>query len=256
MMPRSVPKAFQTVTHLGAPVRVFSPWRAVLPWLAFPLYCAVPVLVVWKLGVVGADRLAPRLWLGLGVVWLLQWVGVAAITGRRLRDRAVVYEEGFARRDGKEVKAYRWEDVRQVSLSPRNRWRSSYGYRIAMAGGEGLDLMQSPHSLGKAIREQTFALRRERLTKAFEDGKALDFGGVTVSKAGGVRRGDEAHPWGDVRRMTVHAGELVCSMTDDSLLHTSTISCPLGLIPDPDVLLGLARSMGVEADLEAVKRLA
>ncbi|MBM3476720.1 MAG: hypothetical protein FJX75_25895 [Armatimonadetes bacterium] len=251
MKPARVPEGFQGITHLGAPVRVFSPCRAALPMLVIPVLWVAVLGLIWNVGREAPGGFPPKLWALLGV-WLvvmgvLGWLGL-----RRLREWAVVYEEGFARLDAGGLRAWRWEDVRQVVLVPGE---SSCGHRIETAEGQELSLPGAPDALGKTIRDQTFALRQQRLAQAFEHGEALDFGRFTVSRGQGVRYADQVHAWGDVRSMGLRSGQLVISMKDDSFFHAGGASCALSLIPNPDVLLDLARSLGVEADPEAVHRL-
>ncbi len=245
-----VPKAFQGVTHLGAPVRVFSPWRNAVTYLAIPVLFLALGGLFWRIERSDGKALPGWLWGGLGL-WLLLTGGLAFWQLRRLT-WGVVYENGFARSRGGQVSAFRWEDVVSVTIFPVS---GRYCHRVEAATGDRLAFTGNPDYMGQMVRDRSFPARRQRLGEAFDRGDVVEFGELTIRRPEGIRSGDRGFLWEQIKSLRVRLGSVVLSMHDDSFLHARGPSWAIHRIPNLDVLLDLAHEAGIEASRDAVSSL-
>jgi len=245
-----VPKAFQGITHLGAPVRVFSPWRNAVVVLVIPVLFLALAGLLWRVAQSDGRPLPGWLWGGLGF-WLLLTGGLAFWQLRRLT-WGVIYENGFAHSRAGQVRAFRWEDVVSITIFPV---RGRYCHGVEAATGDRLTFTGNPDHMGKMVRDSSFPARCRRLGEAFERGDVVDFGRLTISRAEGIRSGDTVFPWHQIRSLRTRRGSVVLSMKDDSFFQAGGASWAVPSIPNPDVLFDLAHEAGADASREAVTAL-
>jgi hypothetical protein len=245
-----IPRAFQGITHLGAPVRVFSPWRNAVTYLAIPVLFLALGGLFWRIERSYGTPLPGWLWGGLGL-WLLLTAGMVFWHLRRLT-WGVIYENGFARSRGGRVSAFRWEDVVRVTMFPV---RARYCHRVEAATGDQLTFTGNPDYMGRMVRDRSFRARRQRLGEAYNRGDAVNFGRLSISRGEGVLSGDKVFPWGKVKSISVRAGWAVLSMKDDSFFHAGGANWAIPQIPNLDVLLDVAREEGVDASRDSVTAL-
>lgn len=247
---RQVPKAFQGITHLGAPERVFSPWRNAVTYLAIPVLFLALGGLFWRLERSDGEPLPAWLWGGLGF-WLLLTAGLAFWQLRRLT-WGVIYENGFAYTRGGQLSAFRWEDVVSIMIFPV---RGRYCHRVEAATGDQFAFTGNPDYMGQVVRDRSFPARRQRLGEAFNRGDTIDFGRLSISRGEGVRSDDKVFAWGEIESLRCRLGSVVLSMKDDSFFHAGGASWAIPQIPNLDVLLDKAREMGVEASRDSVTAL-
>jgi hypothetical protein len=247
---RQVPKPFQGITYLGAPERVFSPWRNAVVHLIIPVLFLALGGLFWR--VERSDGTSWPAWLrgGLGF-WLLLTAGLAFWQLRRLT-WGVIYENGFAYTRKGQLSAFRWEDVVSITIFPV---RGRYCHRVEAATGDQFAFTGNPDYMGQMVRDRSFPARRQRLGEAFNRGDTIDFGRVSISRGEGVRSDDTVFPWGEIKSISVRPGSVVLSMKDDSFFHAGGANWAIHRIPNLDVLLGMAREMGVEASRDSVTAL-
>jgi hypothetical protein len=246
-----VPRGFEAITHLGTPVRVFSPWRNAVVYVTIPLLLLALGGLLWRVDESGGTPLPGWVW-GMVGFWGAISVALAFYGYRRLRVWGVVYENGFAYTRGGPVMAFRWDDVVSVTLLPV---RARYCHRVETVTGDRLLFDGNPDTMGRMVRDESFPARRRRLGEAFGRGDTVDFGRLSISRDGGTCSGDRVFPWGRMKGLRVRLGLLVLSMEDDSFLHAGGGNWALPLITNLDVLLDLAHEAGVDASRESVTEL-
>ncbi len=246
-----VPRAFRGITHLGAPVRVFSPWRNAVVLLAPALLFLGVLGLLWRVNQSDGVPFSGAMWGALGL-WTAISVGFGYIGIRRLKVWGVVYEDGFGYSRGGQVMAFRWEDVVTVSLLVAYQ---HYCHAVETATGDRFASDGNPDRMGKMMRDRSFPVRRQRLGEAFERGDTVDFGPLTITRAEGIRSGDKVFPWHQIKSLRIRSGAVVLSMKDDGFFHAGGINWAVPQIPNLDVLLDLAREAGVDASRDSVTAL-
>jgi len=156
----------------------------------------------------------------------------------------VVYQDGLAFRTGKEVHAWRWEDVAAIVS---NVWFSGshliiteHEYTLIKTSGEKVILDDGLKDIEAAvapIKRAVFARLWPPLAQAYGAGQALTFGPVTLHKPEGIQVDGKPLAWSTILEIKTERGRLSVTLRD-SKKHEARVSA----IPNVELaarLLGL-----------------
>ncbi|HEX2979998.1 MAG TPA: DUF6585 family protein [Anaerolineaceae bacterium] len=180
-------------------------------------------LILWLLALIFSIRAAR--------VWRL-WVGV--------------YECGLVERNGRNRRAWRWEEIRamkvliyapfsrglnpgkfaQIELTRQNSERMILDDRLA-----GLD------ALLEQIRAKTLPMIFERSERAFTAGQPVEFGVISISRENGLEIGKTLYGWQAIHAVEVNEGNLVLRIANEK--KARWVKVPVVKIDNLDVLLTL-----------------
>ena len=154
-----------------------------------------------------------------------------------------VYDRGFAVRDRKGIRPWRWEEVVSLTAAVTRHYTNgiytstTHVYTLYNRQNERLafnDIYVKVEELAKAIEEHIFPLLYGRAADQYNTGQLLVFGPVAVSKAG-IQIGKKTYPWQDVKEVSIHQGILKVSKKDGGWFSGASASA--ALIPNLRVLL-------------------
>jgi hypothetical protein len=154
-----------------------------------------------------------------------------------------VYEKGFAVRDRKGVKSWRWEDVVSLTSAVTRHYTNgvytgtTHVYTLYNRQNERLvlnDVFTKIEEVAKNIEQSIFPLLYGRAADQYNAGQTLVFGPVAVSK-GGIMIGKKTYPWQEVKEVSIHQGILKVSKKDGGWF--SGASATAASIPNLRVLL-------------------
>ncbi len=256
-----IPKAFASVTELGAPQRYF-------PIKALKRTGPLTALIIFLLGA------SLILLYGLYVTYVayqqhgpamiddnLIWPAVIAFTlfffgliagGLALADwkkGVALYEKGFAMRNQKGIRSWRWEDIAAIMAAVTRRHvlgiyiGTAHLYTLYDQQNKQLvldDTYGRVEELAKVIEECTFPLLYGRAADQYNAGRTLVFGPVAVSK-GEICLGKKTYPWTEVKGVSVQRGSLKIAKKDGN--GQSGASAEVADIPNVSVLLAVIDQM-------------
>jgi len=165
-----------------------------------------------------------------------------------------LYDQGFAVRDRKGIRSWRWEDVTSLTAAVTRHYTNgiytgtTHVYTLYNRQNGRLvlnDIYVKVEELAKAIEECIFPLLYGRAADQYNTGQMLIFGPVAVSKAG-IQIGKKTYPWMDVKQVSVQRGILKVAKKDGGWF--SGTSAATASIPNPRVLLAIIHQVvGVKA---------
>ncbi len=226
--PLNLPDAFRSVIGLGAPEEIFpvksknrigSLIGAVIFLAAGGLAVVFAFVNAYNASrrygpAVFATRLMGPLAFGvvLGAVGI--WAAWAAYTN--WNRMVVCYTHGLAVRDRKGVRFWRWEQIQLLYRSVVKHYTNgiytgtTHRYTIVLEQGgreKFDDRYQNVEKLGDNLQTRTFDHLYARAVEAYNAGRKLQFGRVTVDKQG-ITVGKKAYPWASVGRVSINRGVL------------------------------------------------
>jgi hypothetical protein len=251
-----IPETFQSVIGLGQPKKVFQAGcvntASTFASAAFIGFIALLMVVLAVASAFGEDpNLLASLCLGGMGLAILVYIAFQFLRSFRwLRTAAVLYDGGFALSSGGEPPTLiAWNDVqgltakitqtnlygfirvnRECKYTIDTRQKGSVGIQTPMGGVE---------KLYQAIREKVMPRIIASLRPQFQEGRPIDFGPVSVSKAEGIHTKNRTIPWNAIRRVQVVNGAF--SVTPKSGGLTGSIWILAGAIPNLDALLAICQ---------------
>ena len=167
---------------------------------------------------------------------------------------AAVFERGFACRDRKGIKAWRWEDVVSLTAAVTRHYTNgiytgtSHVYTLFNRQNERLvlnDVYAKVEELAKAIEQNIYPALYERAAGLYNSGQVLTFGPVAISKSG-IQIGKKTYPWTDVQQVSIQKGVLRVSQKGGGWF--SGASAMAASIPNLGVLLSIIdQTVGIKA---------
>jgi hypothetical protein len=165
-----------------------------------------------------------------------------------------VFEGGFACRDRKGVKAWRWEDVASLTAAVTRHYTNgiytgtTHVYTLFNRQNERLvlnDAYVKVEALAKSIEQSVYPMLYQRAAGLYNAGQVLTFGPVAISK-GGIQIGKKTYPWAEVNQVSIHQGILRVSKKDGGWF--SGASAMASSIPNLSVLLSIIdQTVGIKA---------
>jgi hypothetical protein len=155
----------------------------------------------------------------------------------------VLYDNGFAYRDRKGVRAWRWEQVDSLRAAITRHYTNgiytgtTHVYTLFNQQGEKLvlaDQITKVEELAQVIEESIFPRLYEQAARQYNNGETIAAGPVLVSKAG-IQIGKKNYPWVEVDGVSIHQGFLKVSRKDGGWF--SGASAAAATIPNLRVLL-------------------
>lgn len=255
---QDIPKQFSPLTHLGEPVEVFKAKASltlqiiltVVFFLVFGGFLFYALYVLYDMWTskyyfpVIFDTILP--WLIIAAVAFL--IGAVILWGiyTSRKKGAVVYAGGFAYSDRKGVKAWRWDQVQEVTANiVRNYTNGIYvgtthTYTLFDTQGEKLvinDAFKDVENFYTHLQNNSLQIRYKRLADRYNQGQEVPFGPVSISKQNGLRINKKVYPWDTIEQVTIDKG--VLSVKKKAGGWFSGASATSGTIPNLHVLLSI-----------------
>ena len=168
---------------------------------------------------------------------------------------AALYERGFALRDRKGLRQWRWDEIVSMTASVTRHYMNgiytgtTHTYFLIDRKDQRLvlsDVYSRVEELAQAIQEAIFPLLYERAAQEFNSGQKLAFGQAVISKDG-FQVGKKTYPWSEVQQVSIRQGMLKVSKAGGGWLSGSSL--PASLIPNLNVLLSLIyQVVGLKVD--------
>jgi len=160
--------------------------------------------------------------------------------------RVLVFKDGIAEVTRNKTTVMRWDDVDSVLqkvTSRRNRSGKetgrSYRYTVRDKAGQSLILSgtyKNIETLGNTIQTEVSKRLLPKYTGTYNSGGKVDFGQVSVSKAG-LSNGSKTIAWSDIEQVALNQGQWVVrqkgqwqSLTTQTAAQTPNLPVMLNLI--------------------------
>ncbi|MBI3160731.1 MAG: hypothetical protein HYZ26_14120 [Chloroflexi bacterium] len=223
----AVPKRFERVQGLGAAVEVFA--GKVTGWSWF----GVAVFALAGLGALGGAALV--FWNKWGIYYyavVLKEAGLWAAGAlvafalaagslwgifRTRKLGAVLYANGFAHSSVKGITAWPWDQVEYTVATVTRHYTNrvytgtSHVYTLWNAKNEKVilnDQLLDVERLYDHIEKQTFPRLYRQAADRYNSGQPVQFGQVTISKAGGLQVGKKQYAWDEIEEVRIEKGFL------------------------------------------------
>lgn len=156
-----------------------------------------------------------------------------------------VYELGFAIRDRKGIRIWRWEEVISLTSAVTRHYTNgiftgtTHVYRLFNRQNQRLvlnDIYTKVEELAKAIQDGIFPILYDRAAQQYNAGQILAFGPVVISKDG-IQIGKKTYPWTEVQQVSIHRGILKVSKKGGGWFSGASASA--SVIPNLNVLLNI-----------------
>jgi hypothetical protein len=252
------PEAFSsTVSDLGAPRRYFPvrKFNRAGCLVSFFSFISGSILVfLYGLYVAraayqrhGFIMIEEKLMLPVIIAFAMLVLGLAA--GRSAyvnwKKGVAVYDRGFAVRDRKGIRIWRWEEI--VSLTADVTRHHTAGiyigtkhvYHLYNRQNQHLvlgDLYTKMEELAEVIQDAIFPILYDQAAQKYNSGQWLIFGPVAISKAG-IQIGNRNYPWTEVQQVSIQRGILKVSKKGGGWFSGASASA--SVIPNLNVLLAL-----------------
>jgi hypothetical protein len=256
-----IPSEFTHHVNLGSalsyyPVTILKRWGNLAFCICFLVGSALSLLyglydtwlAVQKNGPALIDDRLP-LPLGLSILFFILGAVAGWSAFTNWNKAAVVYERGFAWRDHKGVRAWRWEEVQAITAAITRHYGIdiytgiSHIYTVFNRQNQRVvltDALINVARLGDEIEQNTYPTLYDRASSLFNAGQELPFGPVVISKAG-IIVGRRSSPWSEVREIAIRKGLLRVSKTESGWFNGAV--APTSKIPNLRVLLNILQQM-------------
>jgi hypothetical protein len=253
-----IPEAFSEVFGLGVPVAVYSVKKSsrwgmfvimlllctgsgvALLWGAYNAYTRYlrygPAIVVSSLTVP---------WIVAGVLFFVALM-LAWSVFNNWKKAAVVYQNGLAYRDRKGMRAWRWDEFGSMTSAVTKHYTNgiytgtTHTYTLTKRNGESFklnDTITEVEKLANEIRQHIFPLLYDLYAQAYNQGQALIFGPVKLSKAEGIRIGKKVYAWNEIEQVAIQKG--ILSVKKKGGRWFSGANAAAASIPNLEVLLSI-----------------
>jgi hypothetical protein len=141
--------------------------------------------------------------------------GWAAFTAfGRIGQKLLLFAHGFVLQTRRRTETLSWEEIAAVSVYSKKmlgRPDKTADTFLTLTDREGKKLVltdfEDMMDLVREISEETLGVMLPRLRQQLERGKVIDFGGISVTKAG-IERKEDFAPWAKVTRIWVQGGSI------------------------------------------------
>jgi hypothetical protein len=252
-----LPEAFSSLASLGGVVDFF-PLRKGRRWasLVLALVLLIGSVGILLYGVYVAD-LGWRRYGAAVVEEALFWPLVAAaglflsslifagVTYANWIKAIVLYQNGFAYKDHRGLRLWRWKDVAALRMAVTRHdvfginTGATHVYTVENRNGSRLalnDAFSRVEELARVIEEKTFPSLFEQASQQYNAGRNLTFGPVMVNQAA-IQIGKKSYAWGEVQQVAVQRGYLHIARKEGGLF--SGAKTALAGIPNLRVLLSI-----------------
>lgn len=171
---------------------------------------------------------------------------------------AVLFQNGFTYFNGRKATSFKWDEITSVTQAVTQM--SYYGVipagsikKFSIEGPAGTLKMDGTLSkvdgLLTEIRKNSYPCRFERQMQELEGGKTLQYGPLSISKAGGIEMKNKKIAWADIADMRIQNGNLEIVSRQKGLFKN--ISTPVGKTSNIDVFIGVSQAMAQQANQAA-----
>lgn len=252
-----LPVAFSSLSSLGGVVDFF-PLRKGRRWasLVLALVLLIGSVGILLYGVYVADlgwRRYGAAVVGETLFWPLVFAAglfllsivFAWITYANWGKAIALYQNGFAYKDRRGLRLWRWKDVAALRMAVTRHdlfginTSDTHAYTLENRNGGRLVLNDSfcrVEEMARVIEEKTFPSLFEQATQQYNTGRNLTFGPVMVNKAG-IQIGKKNYAWGEIQPVTVRRGYLHIARKEGGLFDAAKTA--LAGIPNLRVLLSI-----------------
>lgn len=255
---QDIPKQFKKLSGLGKPTRVFKAKTSLKSQILVASFLLLTsgglfsyaLLISYEMWIsnyyytVILERIAP--WLIAAALVFLVFLAVLWRTYIIRKLGAVVYSEGFAFSSWKGVKAWKWEQIKDLTASVVRNY--SYGiyvgtnhtYTLINTRGEKMvinDSLKDVEELYSLIQDNSIKIRYQRLADRFNQGEEVNFGPVTIGKQTGLTLAKKSFSWDEIAEVSIDKGILSVKKKDGGWFSGATTTS--GTIPNLYVLLSI-----------------
>jgi hypothetical protein len=171
---------------------------------------------------------------------------------------AVLFQNGFTYFNGRKASSFKWDEITSVTQAVTQM--SYYGVipagttkKFTIEGPAGILKMDGTLSkvdeLLAEIRKNSYPCRFERQMQELNGGKTLQYGPLSISKAGGIEMKNKKIVWADIADMRIQNGNLEIVSRQKGLFKN--ISTPVGKTSNIDVFVGVSQAMAQQANQAA-----
>lgn len=264
MQSSDLPIAFESVTGLGSPMRLFRVgWFQRIVHLGGAALAGLAAAAAAYYGLVSYPRIYPDV-AETNVPWIIGFaLLIAAGAGywawwilRRWNTAAVVYSDGLAYFHGGDLRQWRWKEI--AALTFKVMTFTVYGvipagtirnYVLRDREGKSLKLdgaIGKVDALMGILREKTFPHLLDEAVRTVESGGEAAFGPFFIGKTQGVRMGKKAYSWKEISGVSA-ADAVVTVRPKKGELFGGGMSAPIDQVPNADVFLALAAELQKQA---------
>lgn len=131
----------------------------------------------------------------------------------------VLYQNGFAYKDRRGLRLWRWKDVAALRMAVTRHdlfginTGATHVYSVENRNGSRLalnDAFRRVEELARVVEENTFPLLFEQASQQYNSGRNLAFGPVMVNQAS-IQIGRKSYAWGEVQQVSIQQGILKVS---------------------------------------------
>jgi hypothetical protein len=208
-------------------------------------YAGVSAFLDWQsYGPAAAWR---ALWLPLGIGVVLGFFGLLAGWGAyaNWRKALAIYENGLAYCNRRGIQTWRWAQVHHLTAAVTRHYLNGFytgtthTYTLQQANGQKMVLNDALSNVEEAynlVEQHTFGLRYQARAQAYNAGKTVAFGQVSLSKQGIAMRG-KFFAWEAIQQVAIYQGDLRVTRKGGGWFSGARANA--GAIPDLHVLLSL-----------------
>ncbi len=258
MLTPAFPDIFSsTVIDLGAPVRYFPVRKlARIGSLVASLVSLLGGAVALMVGLVQAYSAYQQhglvvLWEPLIVPGIISIVLLlcAVLAGWSAYDNwkkgILLYEQGLAVRNRRGIRTWRWTEILSLKTRLTRNYTNgiytgtTHAYTLMDRQNEKLvlnDAIAKVEELAASIEQNIFPLLYAPAAQQYNNGQALEFGPVAISKTG-MYFGKKTIPWEEIKEVSLHHGELKISQKTGGWFSGARLPAPA--IPNLQVLLAI-----------------
>jgi hypothetical protein len=180
--------------------------------------------------------------LSLSVIGILAARRASAIWNKRI----ILQVNGLVILDRRGPHPWRWEEIVAFQSAVNRQYAlfiytgTSHRYTLYKFNGDRLvldDSLVEVEMLADAIRSRLYPLLLDQAWQAYQAGKRVSFGPISLNQTAGLRIGNQVFPWQVVQSASILDGRLIVKINDASRSRTLRIRGEKLL--NPDVLLTL-----------------
>lgn len=203
--------------------------------------------IIWK--TISGPLLITAVLFILGV--LLAWL---AFTNSK--KQVVIYDQGFSYQNHRGITTCRWEEVDNLLAAVTRHYTNgiytgtTHVYTIQKGDGKKIvinDTITNVEIIATQIKQGIYPVLYQKNAQAYNSGKHLVFGPITLSKVEGVIIGKKQFPWDQIAQVRINKGSLNFAKKGGGWFSGAT--APVSAIPNLEVLLSIIdQAVGVKVN--------
>ena len=161
-----------------------------------------------------------------------------------------IYDQGFAYNDRKGLRSWRWSEINSMTSAITKHYTNgvysgtTHVYTLLKEDGNKVILNDAISKVEEAagmIREEIYPLLYAKNAQAYNAGKKVSFGPVSIAKGEGVQIGKKIFPWDGIDHVVVQKGFVQLAKKGEGKFSGASISA--ASVPNLEVLLSIANQV-------------